>query len=172
MKLCCRFRNGSFCCGSSTLLTVLPVQSLHRIHLPLYAFSIPDPDRVRGRFLHLSISIPAEGARLSPPNSRGGDLHPVTHTDGCFGFSDSSCCNSPRKFVLHGVWCFISSAGFQRGTTVSVWTHRCNGDLLFGPVIDCCGRCEGRGEWGWLFKVEEILDSYHSDKKQYLKRRI
>lgn len=59
------FRNGGIRCSSSAIFTDLPLQSLCSLLLFLLGpSSVSDPVRGRRSFLHLPISVPAEGTGL------------------------------------------------------------------------------------------------------------
>lgn len=101
---CLFFRNGCVCCGSSVLLSHIPLQSLCRISLILLdPFAISDPVLDRRRFLLLHISIPEERPKFRPGDSRCGGLHYLNHSNGVISHQNPPHNNTFRKFELHGV---------------------------------------------------------------------
>ena len=153
------FRNGCICCGSSTLLLHLPLQSLCNIFIfRLGPFSMSDPVPVGRCFLHLPISIPAKGTKLRSTSSWCGGLHFVDWFDGDISHQNWPHTHTVRKFNFHGIWPVTGFAGFQSDSTSGAWSLSSHGDVLFGTAANSCGRCEGNGEQGWLCKMEEVIN--------------
>lgn len=154
------FRNGCICCGSSAVLTHLPLQSLPSISLFLLdPLSISDPVHGGRRFLLVPVSIPAESTKLRPAGSSCGGLRCLNYSNGDIGHQYPPYINTVRKFVLHSVWHVTGCAGFQGDSTSEAWQHCCHGDILFGTATNSCGRYKGHWEQGWLCKMEEDLTS-------------